>query len=133
MNAFNYCIVKVDNSITLAPNARSTRSVNTKNETSDDDLANTTIIDPNLTIDEKIIFYKERQCLLLLLKARAVLSTMIIKQEEEEKRKRKLKNSTELEERKSKGKLSLQEIQNLIHNSAEEDDRDLISGNATIF
>ena len=80
------------------------------------------------SLDDKVLFYKERECLLLLLEARKLLSVMVKKKEEETARLVAEKRAREEEEKKRSGRLTVQEIQDMLQNSPEEDDYDMVSG-----
>jgi len=79
------------------------------------------------TLDDKILFYKERECLLLLLEARKVLAQMIQSKEIETAKRVAEKRKREEEEKKRTGRLTVQEIQDMLQNSPEEDDYDMVS------
>mmetsp|Transcript_22707 Transcript_22707/g.89808 ORF Transcript_22707/g.89808 Transcript_22707/m.89808 type:complete len:920 (-) Transcript_22707:110-2869(-) len=81
----------------------------------------------DLSLDDKILFYKERECLLLLLEARKLLCSMITRREAVTQRLLDEKRRLEEEERKRSGRLSVQEIQNMLQNSADDDDYDMVS------
>lgn len=79
------------------------------------------------SLDDKILFYKERECLLLLLEARKLLASMVAKKEEETARAVREKRRREQEEKKRTGRLNVQEIQDMLQNSPDEDDYDMVS------
>lgn|SRR3990167_3449933 len=87
----------------------------------------------DFSIEDKILFYKERECLLLLLESRKLLASMIYKKEQLHERLRKEKRQREEDEKKRAGKLNVQEIQNLLQNSPDQDDYDMVSGKILII
>ena len=80
------------------------------------------------SLDDKILFYKERECLLLLLEARKLLASMVAKKEEETARAVKEKKRREQLDKERTGRLNVQEIQDMLQNSPDEDDYDMVSG-----
>lgn len=86
------------------------------------------LIPGEYSLDDKILFYKERECLLLLLEARKLLASMISKKEEETAEAVRRKRRREQDEKERVGRLTVQEIQDLLQNSPEEDDYDMVSG-----
>lgn len=98
----------------------------------EEEAAEKDIADPDLSLDDKILFYKERECLLLLLEARKLLCSMITRREAVTQRLLEEKRLLEEEERKRGGRLSVQEIQNMLQNSADEDDYDMVSGESPL-
>lgn len=98
----------------------------------EEEAAEKDIADADLSLDDKILFYKERECLLLLLEARKLLCSMITRREAVTQRLLEEKRLLEEEERKRGGRLSVQEIQNMLQNSADEDDYDMVSGESPL-
>lgn len=85
------------------------------------------VIPGEYSLEDKILFYKERECLLLLLEARKLLASMIAKKEAETAEAVRRKRRREQDEKERAGRLTVQEIQDLLQNSPEEDDYDMVS------
>lgn len=81
-----------------------------------------------LSVDDKVLFYKERECLLLLLEARKVLASMILIKEKETEKLWEKRRADDLSKKQQTGKMNIQEIQNMLQSSPEEDDFDIVSG-----
>jgi len=78
------------------------------------------------TEEDRLLFYKERECILLVLEARKLLSCMItIREAQDEEEWRKKLAQLNLEKM-SAGRLSVQEIQELLQSQADDDDSDLV-------
>jgi hypothetical protein len=80
------------------------------------------------SIEDKILFYKERECLLLLLEARKVLASMITKKEAADEKLRRERREREEAEKKRTGRLTVQEIQELLQNCPDQEDFDMVTG-----
>jgi hypothetical protein len=80
------------------------------------------------SLEDKILFYKERECLLLLLEARKALATMILRTERNHEKKHIERRLKEESEKKKAGKLTVQEIQEMLQSSPDEDYYDIASG-----
>lgn len=81
------------------------------------------------SIEDKILFYKERECLLLLLEARKVLASMIAKKEALDQKLHRERRERVENEKKISGRLTVQEIQEIIQNTRDQDNFDMGSGN----
>ena len=86
------------------------------------------VIPGEYSVDDKILFYKERECLLLLLEARKLLSSMVTRKEIEMDKAVREKRRREKEAKERSGRLTVQEIMDILQNSQEEDDYDMVSG-----
>ena len=89
--------------------------------------------DVEYTLEDKILFYKERECLLLLLEARKALATMILRTEKQHASKHRERKLREEAEKKATGKLTVQEIQEMLQSSPDEDYYDIASGLFSFF
>ena len=82
------------------------------------------------SLEDKLLFYKERECLLLLLEARKLLATMLRHKENEAREKWDARLKLEELEKKKSGRLSVQEIQDMLQKQADEEDYDMVTGMA---
>jgi len=79
------------------------------------------------TEEDRLLFYKERECILLLLEARRILSCMIDIREKEDREAWIQKKKLEEEEKKLTGKMTVQEIQELLQNQPEDSEDDFVN------
>eukprot|EP01094_Clydonella_sp_ATCC50884_P007638 TRINITY_DN1685_c0_g1_i1.p1 TRINITY_DN1685_c0_g1~~TRINITY_DN1685_c0_g1_i1.p1 ORF type:complete len:877 (+),score=470.13 TRINITY_DN1685_c0_g1_i1:156-2786(+) len=82
--------------------------------------------DEEETLADRVLFYKERECLLLLLEARKLLSSMLSKSEALTRERLAQREREEEEAKKRSGKLTVQEIQNMLQNQPDDDDHDIV-------
>eukprot|EP01095_Lingulamoeba_sp_RSL-Kostka_P012243 TRINITY_DN481_c0_g2_i1.p1 TRINITY_DN481_c0_g2~~TRINITY_DN481_c0_g2_i1.p1 ORF type:complete len:902 (+),score=391.29 TRINITY_DN481_c0_g2_i1:61-2766(+) len=83
--------------------------------------------DYEYSIQDKLLFYKERECLLLLLEARKLLSSMIFRKEKYIEQKLKEREELDLAKKKKTGRMSVQEIQDMLQSQPEDDDYDMVT------
>jgi Ras GTPase-activating-like protein IQGAP2/3 len=76
--------------------------------------------------EDRLLFYKERQCILLVLEARKLLASMIAIREKQDQEAWDEKIRKENMDKIISGRLSVQEIQELLQSQAEDDDSDLV-------
>lgn len=79
------------------------------------------------SLEDKILFYKERECLLLLLEARKLLASMVSKHHRNIMQRLEEKLRQEELDRIRGGRLCVQEIQAILQNSKDDDDYDMVS------
>jgi len=79
------------------------------------------------TEEDRLLFYKERECLLLVLEARKLLASMIAIREKQDQEAWDEKNRREQLDKMASGRLSVQEIQELLQSGPEDDDSDLVN------
>jgi hypothetical protein len=79
------------------------------------------------TEEDRLLFYKERECLLLVLEARKLLASMIAVREKQDKDAWDEKIRKEQLDKMASGRLSVQEIQELLQSGPEDDDSDLVN------
>jgi len=84
-------------------------------------------VDDTESLEDKILFFKERECLLLLLEARRVLSSMITRKEKQTQKKWEEKLDQERMRKKQTGRMTIQEVQEMLQRTPEEDDIDISS------
>jgi len=75
----------------------------------------------------KKMLYTERDCCVLLLQCRKLLSWMVHVSEERDKKLWEIKNEEELRNKQKYGLMSVQEIQEMLQSQSEDDEEDLIS------
>jgi Ras GTPase-activating-like protein IQGAP2/3 len=83
--------------------------------------------DPEETDEDRLLYYKERECCVLLLEARRILSCMVDLREKEDEEAWKQKRLLEEKNKKETGKMSCQEIQELLQNQPDDDMSDWIN------
>jgi len=79
------------------------------------------------TEEDRLLFYKERECILLVLEARKLLASMIAIREKQDQEAWDEKIRREQLEKVLHGRLSVQEIQELLQSQPEDDDSDLVN------
>jgi hypothetical protein len=80
------------------------------------------------SLEDKLLFFKERECLLLLLEARKLLATLLQHKEAQVREKWDARNMLEELEKKRSGRLSVQEIQDMLQKQADDEDYDMVTG-----
>jgi len=83
--------------------------------------------DEEETEEDRLLFYKERECILLVLEARKLLASMIAIREKQDQEAWEEKIRREQLDKVLHGLLSVQEIQELLQSQPEDDDSDLVN------
>lgn len=83
--------------------------------------------DEEETEEDRLLFYKERECILLVLEARKLLASMIAIREKQDQEAWEEKIRREQLDKVLHGRLSVQEIQELLQSQPEDDDSDLVN------
>lgn len=83
--------------------------------------------DIEYTLDDKILFFKERECLLLLLESRRLLASMIAIKQKQTAILIEQKAAADFASKQKTGKMTVQEIQDILQSQLGDDDYDMVS------
>lgn len=83
--------------------------------------------DPDESEEDRLLFYKQRECCVLLLEARRILACMVAIREKQDEDAWAQKRAREAEMKKKSGRMSCQEIQELLQNQPDDDMSDWLN------